>query len=283
MPIITISRGCFSHGKEIAEKTANKLGYECVSREILLEASRFFNIPERTLLKSIHDAPTILDRVTHGKERYLSYIKAAILEHIKKDNVVYHGHAGHLLLHDFPHVLKVRVIAEMKDRVAFLKKQENMSESQAISYIKDDDSNRNRWTHYLYKKDVTDPQLYDIFIRIGELNIEDATEIICTASQSDSFKLDEESKKVLNDLAIVTHLEVVLQEICEAQVTSDNGMVHITARSQKIKKFGPISPNVAEHIGETMKGDLSRTISEIAHKVPGVKEVTCDIDPPSYS
>jgi hypothetical protein len=39
MSVITISRGSYSHGKEIAEKVAQKLGYECISREIILEAA----------------------------------------------------------------------------------------------------------------------------------------------------------------------------------------------------------------------------------------------------
>jgi hypothetical protein len=30
--IITISRGSYTHGKEVAEKLAQKLGYDCVSR-----------------------------------------------------------------------------------------------------------------------------------------------------------------------------------------------------------------------------------------------------------
>ncbi|MBW1732092.1 MAG: cytidylate kinase family protein, partial [Deltaproteobacteria bacterium] len=66
MAIITISRGSFSHGKEIAEKVAAKLGYECISREVLIEASEFFNVAEMKLTKSIHDAPSILERMTHG-------------------------------------------------------------------------------------------------------------------------------------------------------------------------------------------------------------------------
>ena len=36
MSIITISRGCYSRGKEVGEKLAQALGYECTSREILL-------------------------------------------------------------------------------------------------------------------------------------------------------------------------------------------------------------------------------------------------------
>jgi hypothetical protein len=47
MSIVTISRGSYSRGKEVAEKVAQKLGYECISRDILLETSEQFNIPEQ--------------------------------------------------------------------------------------------------------------------------------------------------------------------------------------------------------------------------------------------
>ena len=118
MSIITISRGSYSRGKEVAEKVAAKLGYECISRDILLEASEQFNIPEIKLVRAIHDAPSILERFTYGKERYVAYLKAALMKHVQKDNVVYHGLAGHYLLQDVPHVLKVRIVADLEDRIA---------------------------------------------------------------------------------------------------------------------------------------------------------------------
>jgi len=62
--IITISRGSYSRGKEVAEALAKKLSYECVSRDILLEASEEFNIPELRLVKALHDAPSILERLS---------------------------------------------------------------------------------------------------------------------------------------------------------------------------------------------------------------------------
>jgi hypothetical protein len=37
MSIVTISSGSFSHGKEVPEKLAEKLSYECISREIIVE------------------------------------------------------------------------------------------------------------------------------------------------------------------------------------------------------------------------------------------------------
>jgi hypothetical protein len=45
MSIIIISGGSYSHGKVVAEKVSAFLGYECLSRKIILEASELFNIP----------------------------------------------------------------------------------------------------------------------------------------------------------------------------------------------------------------------------------------------
>ncbi|MCL4500397.1 MAG: cytidylate kinase-like family protein, partial [Deltaproteobacteria bacterium] len=103
MSIITISRGSYSRGKEVAEKLAQSLGYECLSRDILLEASERYNIPEIKLIRAIHDAPSILERFTYNKEQYVAYIRAALLRHVQKDNVVYHGLAGHFMLQGIPH------------------------------------------------------------------------------------------------------------------------------------------------------------------------------------
>ena len=70
MPIITISRGSYSKGKEIAEKVAERLGYLCLPREVVLkEASQKHRIPEVTLARAVHDAPSILERLGYKKEK----------------------------------------------------------------------------------------------------------------------------------------------------------------------------------------------------------------------
>ena len=79
MAIITISRGSYSRGKEVAERVAQKLGYQCYAREVILEASKEFNIPEIKLVKAIHDAPSILERFSYGKEKFIAYFQSALL------------------------------------------------------------------------------------------------------------------------------------------------------------------------------------------------------------
>ena len=135
MAIVTISRGSYSKGKEIAEKVADRLGYECVAREALLEASEHFDIPETKLVRAVHDAPSILDRFAHGKEKYVAYIQAALTRHVQKGNVVYHGLAGHFLLQGISHVLKVRISAATVDRVHVVMERDNVSKKDIQPYV----------------------------------------------------------------------------------------------------------------------------------------------------
>lgn len=107
MPVVTISRGSYSRGKEVAEALAEELNYECISREILNEASKEFNIPEIKLARALHDAPSLLNHFQKARESYLNYFKSAFLEHMERGNIVYHGLAGHFFLQDIQHVLKV--------------------------------------------------------------------------------------------------------------------------------------------------------------------------------
>ena len=46
MAIITISRGTFSGGLQVAECVAEKLGYRCVSREVLVNAAKQYGVLE---------------------------------------------------------------------------------------------------------------------------------------------------------------------------------------------------------------------------------------------
>jgi len=283
MAVITISRGSFSHGQEIAEKVAETLGYECVSREILVEAAQLFNVSEKKLIRSLNEAPNILERMVHGKERYLEYIKASLLGYARKGNVVYHGHAGHLLLTEIPQILKVRILAEKDDRINLVQKRKNLSRKAAVEVIENEDKNRIHWTRYLYKEDVNDPKLYDIVINIGNLTIEDACEIICLAARSKSYRSTDESKQAIDDLAITNRIQAELNSIFEAKVSVKNGEVQVKVAAQKRRKSGYVSPALQHHIGEAYQHDVTRQIYEIAHKVPGVKDVFCKVDMPYYT
>jgi cytidylate kinase len=208
MAIITISRGSYHRGREVAEKVAQKLGYEVLSRDILLEASEEFNIPEIKLIRAIRDAPSILDRVTRQKEKYVAYIRAALLKHVQKDNVVYHGLFGHFFLQDVPHVLKVRIVADLEVRVADEVKREGISESKAREIIMKDDKERRKWALHLYGADWWDATLYDLVIHLKTITVDDAVDLLYQVVQLPGFQTTPESQEAINNL-----LEAALMEV----------------------------------------------------------------------
>jgi len=208
MAIITISRGSYHRGREVAEKVAQKLGYECLSRDILLEASEEFNIPEIKLIRAIQDAPSILDRLTRQKEKYVAYIRAALLKHVQKDNVVYHGLFGHFFLQDIPHVLKVRIVADLEARVADEVKREGISECKAREVLMKDDEERRKWALQLYGADWWDATLYDLVIHLKTIKVDDAVDLLYHIVQLPGFQTTPESQDAINNLLRAALMEV---------------------------------------------------------------------------
>ncbi len=261
MAIITISRGSYSKGREIAEKTAERLGYGCIGRDVIIDASREFNIPEVKLIRAIHDAPSILERFGYGKERYIAYIQSAILKHLKQDKMVYHGLAGHFFLKDISHVLKVRIIANMEDRIKNEMEREGISEEKAFNILKRDDEQREKWSTYLYGINTQDPSLYDLVIHINRLDTDDAVDIICNIVSSDKFKTTPQSQKNIENLAVAAEVKAALIDLKpDIRVTASDGIVSVATKAH-----------------ESEEKQLVNDMKKIVKDIPGVKDLKVSV------
>lgn len=260
MSIITINRGSYSRGKEVAEKLANKLGYECISRDILIEASDEFNIPEIKLVRALHDPASVLERFTHGKEKYISYIYSSLLKHICKDNIVYHGLAGQYFLKDISHTLKVRVIADMEDRVKEEMRRENISADRALYILQKDDEERRKWSLQVYGTDPWDSRLYDIVLHIGKLTVDDAVDILFNTVKKPQYQATAESQKMVENLTLSAKVKVALFKVSpRLEITADQGKIFI----------GEIDENILTR----HKAQIEKTVKSIE----GVNEVIFNV------
>lgn len=257
MAIITISRGSYSKGREVAERTAKRLGYRVVSRDVLLDASDQFHIPEVKLVRAIHDAPSILDRFSHGRQCFLAYVQSALASQAQQDNVVYHGLAGHVLLKGVPHVLKVRIIADLDARVRAEMMRENISDVDARILLQKDDSERRKWTQSLYGVDPWDASLYDLVIHIHKLTVDDAVEFIVQAAERSCFQTTPEAQRKMDDLALACRIKarLVQQDCFDLEITSEYGNVVI---------YTPKGGRHAHHLDEKLE-TLRKEIPEINH------------------
>ena len=232
MAIITISRGSYSKGKEVAEKVAAQLGYRCLSREVILDASDRYHIPEIKMVKAIHDAPTILERFGHDKIRFITYYQSALARDVQKDNIVYHGIAGHLLLKGVPHVLKVRIIADLDERVQSEMEREDISKQEAQALILRDDEERRKWTQSLYGVDPWDSSLYDMILHIHKFTVDDAVDFICRAVDQKPFKTSKKSQQKMDDLALASQIKAAMVVVSpDIAVTSDYGNILIYTKA----------------------------------------------------
>jgi len=269
MAIITISRGSYSKGKEVAEKVADRLGYQCLSRDVILEASDLYHIPEIKLVKAIHDAPSVLDRLSGGKRAYIAYYKSALTRLVRTDNIVYHGLAGHLLLKGVPHVLKVRIIADLADRVRNEMKQENISEQEARSMILKDDQERRKWTLSLYGADPWDSALYDLVIHVQKFTISNAVDFVCEAAGLEQFRTTGEAQRKMDDLALASRVKSALVGFNpDLVVTCEYGNVLVFVANQgrttrklreKVKSLGDEIRgvnNIEVHSGTALPPDV---------------------------
>jgi cytidylate kinase len=247
--IITISRGSYSRGKEVAEALADKLGYACVSRDILLETCAEFSIPEIRLVKALHDAPSILDRFSHGRERYISYFRAAFFNHMVKDNIVYHGLAGQFFLKNTAHALKVRIIANMEDRIKEEMKREKCTADEARYLLKKDDDERRKWSLQLYGEDTWNANLYDLVLHIDTMTVADVVDVLEAVMAKGRFDTTPESLAVLKEQALLANIHAKIVNFApHATVEINNGVVTLGNLVGSLQNDGNIRRKTAEEL-----------------------------------
>lgn len=263
MGVITISRGCYSRGKEIAEKLARKLRYDCISREILLQASNQFNVKEAKLIRALHDAPSFFDRFTHGKEKFSAFIHEVLLGYIQKDNMIYHGLAGHYFVRGIPNVLKVRINSTIEDRINEEMKRENISEKEARNLLIKDDEERRKWGISLYGTDTQSCELYDVVLQIEHLKVNDAVEILFDIAKRPCFQTTPESLIISKDKFIAAKAySAIVSDFPKANVNCKDSVVSVSVESDL-----------------SLEMKISNRIKALLEDIDEIKEVRAGIIP----
>ena len=234
-----------------------------LSIHILLKASAHFNIPELKLIRAIHDAPSFLNHFGHRKEKYIIFIREAFLAHIKKDNIVYHGLAGHFFIKEIPNILKVRIVANIKDRVKEEMRRENIPEIEAHRILKKDDMERRKWSMSLYGIDTKDPSLYDVVLHIDSLQVDDAVEILSDIAKRPCFQTTQESRMMINDsyLAAKAH-SIIYGKIPAAEVKCKNSIVFVDIETTL-----------------SLEKEFNDKVKDLLKDIDGIKEARVNIIP----
>ena len=232
MPIITIYQGASGEGQELAEAVAHALGYRCVGREVLLEASRRYRIPEVKLNAIVEKGPHWWERLLQDLRPYRTALQASLCELAHDGKVVYHGHLGHELLSGIGHVLKVLLTAPIESRVGQVRVRQSLTEAAARHYVEEVDKARSRRLMAMFGTDWRDPNRYDLVLNMGKMSREGAKRVIIEAAKLEEYQPTPASTQAFNDLALASRVQATLFASHDVrgsalEVRAEGGHIHV--------------------------------------------------------
>ena len=237
MPIITIYQGASGEGEELAVSVAEALGYRCLGREVLVEASRRYGVAEAKLNDIVEKGPHWWERLLHDVRPYRIALQAALCELSGDGNIVYHGHIGHELLPGIRHVLKVLVTAPMEYRIEQTRARQNLTDAAARHYVEETDKARSRRLMAMFGTDWRDPNRYDLVLNMSTVRRQGAKRMIIEAAKLEEYQATPESYQAFNDLSLISRVQATLIALPDRrgsslEVRATEGHIHIGGRME---------------------------------------------------
>jgi len=114
---------------------------------------------------------------------YAGLIQQVIREYAGAGHVVIVGRGGHVVLRDFPDVLRVCVMASEEVRIQRLTERLKVDAKEAERRMRQSDRERMRYLKYFYGVDWRDATLYDLTLNTDRLTPANAANLVLAAVQ----------------------------------------------------------------------------------------------------
>jgi len=183
-PIVTISRQKGSRGSYLADKLAERLGYQLLHREIIdkICASSGYR---RQVIESLDDKTrSNIDLWFDGliksqyvdASNYFSHLLKIIRSISAHSGVIIVGRGANFIL-SRSEGLHIRVIADINTRIENLIRFQDISKVDAESAVKKADKERTDFIYSNFRRDINDSTAYDLVINTTFVEIEEALEM----------------------------------------------------------------------------------------------------------
>jgi CheY-like chemotaxis protein/cytidylate kinase len=257
MSIILIFSGSHCHGEDVAEAVSKELNYPRIEAELLQTVAERYGVRKESLVKTMYGGQPFFNRLTHEREKNLAYIRAGAAELIQRDDVLYHGFAGHFVPRGVTHALQICLIANFDYRVKLAAQRDNLDHGKAVKTVRAEDLKRFSWARDLHGEDPYSPGLYDLLLPMHTTSVAEAKKQICEYATRDDLKPTAASRQAAADFLLASQVNVALVEKGEdVDVTASNGKIHLGVNKYVM-----------------MRDRYEKKIEAIAKSVAGVKEV----------
>ena len=264
MAIITIYQGASGSGEELADAVAQALGYGCVGRELLVQASLKYGISQAKLNEIVEAGPSWWERFAQNLQPYRIALTASLCELIEAEGsggLVYHGHIGHELLPNFNHVLKVLLTAPLETRIEQVRERQNLKAAAARRYVVEIDKARSRRLQAMFGTDWRDCSRFDMVVNLERMSLNAAKHLIVEAVRLPEYQTNPATHQTFADFALASRVHAALVMSPDFSQSS----FEIKANDGRVDVTGALPTWLAE----------DRVIEKIK-QISGVKDVRAD-------
>ena len=186
--VVTISRDPGSGGRIVAQKLAEKMGFDVFHREILHEMAKSADVSEH-LLKTLDEkglsiledwiSSLVYDRHLWPDE-YLQILMKVIGTIGRHGRAVIIGRGANFIL-PADRQFRVRITAPQNLRIEHVARDFNISRDEAKRRIIRTESDRKAFVRKYFNADIADPMNYDLIVNTETLSVDNTVDVISAA------------------------------------------------------------------------------------------------------
>jgi cytidylate kinase len=232
MTIVTVSGLSFSASMEISRAVADRLELEYVDDEMICnEAAERFQSDREKLHKAFYEAPSWRSMSGSVRKRLVALLVATAAERFLTGNVVHRGNYGYMLVQGIAHALKVRVKADMSDRVARRAEREQCTPSEAEKRLRNDDKHRLSLAKEVFGTDDDDEKRFDLVVDASQMSPRNAAELIVEISRQKRYQPMTYSLACMRNVELAHRVRAALIDLdVDIDVQADGGKLRVRTR-----------------------------------------------------
>lgn len=162
MAVITISRDLGSGGREVGLRLSDSLRCRFIDREYILAGIKAAGHKWEKWTAGLDErTPRVWERYDWSYRGFVAMVQSTIMNEAASGRVIIMGRGGSYLLKEVPFALRVRIVADFKQRVARVSMREGIDEDSARWLIERTDRERAGFLLTAYGRNGKDPADYD--------------------------------------------------------------------------------------------------------------------------
>jgi two-component system, OmpR family, response regulator CpxR len=268
MSIIAAFTGTYCREEPAIKEIIQRTGFTYLTdADIVAKSSHLSGLSESKIQKAFCARTPFFNQLTHEKELSIAYLKLALAETLRDDNVFINGFTSLLIPSSIADVLRICIISDMKSR-GLAAVDLGLSERKAFKVLYKDDKDRFTWVQgILGKDDPWDSSLYDMVLPTNKMTTEEIGDLIAGAIGGVTFMRTLYAQKVIEDFVLASRVDVaaIKKGHYDVAAEADAGVVTLT-----------INKNVL------MLKRLENSLQYEAKKISGVISVTTKVGKQFY-